>query len=259
MAKDSIPSHKKTKMLQEENLKSWSKAKINRAKRKAKEIWIKEQGQIRPHLLARQIGLPRRVLNKWIREENWTDEFETPAHELSDKTKDVLHNRAKELKLDDREELFCYEFIRTYNRQSAAVKSGYPPVGAYTRAGNLLRDDKINEFLDELRKARNEELFIDGMRVLEQYRDIAFADITDFVDFGPHGVYLKPSGIVNGQIISEVKEGKDGQSIKLNDRMEALRVLTKYFKLIQDNDNREADVLLQSVVRRKMKERRESE
>jgi phage terminase small subunit len=43
---------------------------------------------------------------------------------------------------------------------------------------------------------------------------------------------------VDGTIISEVKEGKDGISVKLHDKMKALEVLTKYLDLLPDNHKR---------------------
>lgn len=49
----------------------------------------------------------------------------------------------------------------------------------------------------------------------------------NYVDF-------KDSGFVDGTIISEVKQGKDGVSIKLEDRKWALDKLDKYFDLLPD-------------------------
>jgi phage terminase small subunit len=54
-------------------------------------------------------------------------------------------------------------------------------------------------------------------------------------------VVFKDSGMVDGTIISEVKQGKDGVGIKLHDKMKALEVLTKYHDLLPDHHKRMID------------------
>ena len=86
--------------------------------------------------------------------------------------------------------------------------------------------------------------------IFQRYVDIAFADITDFVSFGqeekpvmgPFGpimvkgedgqkhelkelvntIKFKESTDVDGQLISQIRMGKDGASVKLYDKMKAL-------------------------------------
>lgn len=107
--------------------------------------------------------------------------------------------------------------------------------------------------------------------VVEKYMHIAFADITDFLEFGrawvpvmgPFGpiqipvpgsdakialtkeineVRFKESSEVDGTLLSEVKQGKDGASVKLADRMKALEWLGNYFEANpSDRHRREYD------------------
>jgi phage terminase small subunit len=104
-----------------------------------------------------------------------------------------------------------------------------------------------------------------GVRdILQKYIDIAFADITDFITFGTHEVvqkdehtgelltnehgepltdyvtqiHLVDSENVDGTILTEVKEGRDGISVKLADKMKALEMLSKYFDLLSENDKK---------------------
>jgi len=44
---------------------------------------------------------------------------------------------------------------------------------------------------------------------------------------------------VDGTLITEVKKGKDGVSIKLADKMKALDMLTKYFDLLSEKDKKQ--------------------
>jgi phage terminase small subunit len=109
------------------------------------------------------------------------------------------------------------------------------------------------------------ELYIEAMDVLNKYIKIAFSDITDFLTFGQKWVPVigmmgpvldddgnqvmeevnyvdfKESGTVDGTIISEVKQGKDGVSIKLEDRMKALDKLSLYFDLFPDKFKRQIE------------------
>ncbi|MEO3150844.1 terminase small subunit, partial [Turicibacter sanguinis] len=74
--------------------------------------------------------------------------------------------------------------------------------------------------------------------------DIAFADLTDYLSFGrrqvemPDGprivnyVDLNESSEVDGTIITEVSQGKDGVKVKLADKMRALDFLAKNMGLL---------------------------
>src|SRR5690606_34518495 len=51
-------------------------------------------------------------------------------------------------------------------------------------------------------------------------------------------VELKDSSQVDGTIITEVSQGKDGIKVKLADKMKALEKLEKYFDLLPDKHKR---------------------
>ena len=84
------------------------------------------------------------------------------------------------------------------------------------------------------------ECFIDGVEVIQMWSKIAFADMTDYVNITPTGVSLKPSAVVDGQIITEIKEGKDGITIKMADKMKALDRLSAYFQVLPGDKAQEA-------------------
>ena len=90
--------------------------------------------------------------------------------------------------------------------------------------------------------------------------DIAFADVTDFVEFGNEDVdvvldtgerkiitvshvNIKNDADVDGTIISEVSKGKDGVKVKLADRMKALQWLTDHMDLATDKQRAEISLL----------------
>lgn len=90
--------------------------------------------------------------------------------------------------------------------------------------------------------------------IFQKMIDIAFADITDYVKFGKKEVEVgktkkgKPiivkvnytdfreSDEVDGTLISEVKQGKDGISVKLHDKMKALQWLADRMDLLSTED-----------------------
>ena len=105
----------------------------------------------------------------------------------------------------------------------------------------------------------NREL-LDEHDIFQKYMDIAFADVTDYVSFGRevvpimgafgpitvtdektgekipltkeiNAVKFRESTDVDGTLIAEVKQGKDGASVKLMDRMKALDWLAEHMNL----------------------------
>lgn len=96
--------------------------------------------------------------------------------------------------------------------------------------------------------------------IFQKYMDIAFADVTDFVEFGNEEievildtgehktitvshVNIKNDTDVDGSIISEVSKGKDGVKVKLADRMKALQWLSDHMDLATDKQKAEIALL----------------
>lgn len=172
--------------------------------------------------------------------------------------------------LTDMQRLFCLHYLRTFNATQAAIKAGYSPHTAHVIGHENLRKPKIKQELTRLKRAMASELYVDAMDILNQYAKIAFADITDFVEFGTQLVPVMASGspiiitnpdtgkkepllkevnvmrfkesfMVDGQLISSVKQGRDGASIQLIDKMKALEKLEQYRDVIPDSWKRKID------------------
>jgi phage terminase small subunit len=146
----------------------------------------------------------------------------------------------------------------------AAIKAGYSRNSAHVEGSRLIRIPKVAEEIIRLKGEMQQGIFIDEMYVLNKYIQIAFADITDFVEFGSiemeqrhpetgkvmldanfkpitykmSHVDFKNDDIVDGTLITEVIQGKDGVSFKLLDKMKALEMLSKYFDLLSDSDKK---------------------
>jgi len=86
--------------------------------------------------------------------------------------------------------------------------------------------------------ARSKRTGVTGDAVVNQLAKVAFANLKDFVEFGPDGVRIKPGEEVDGTLLQEVSETvtlKGGtQKVKLKDSMKALELLGKHLGLWSD-------------------------
>ncbi len=163
--------------------------------------------------------------------------------------------------LTDKQRLFCLLYVRCFNATKAYRKAYGCSYGtAMTNGAALLRNAQIREEISCLKQNRLNREMLDEHDIFQKYMDIAFADITEYVEFGRERVQVmgafgpiqvvdpetgkkvpltkevntvrfRESDTVDGTIIAEVKQGKDGASVKLNDRMKALEWLTAHMDL----------------------------
>lgn len=178
----------------------------------------------------------------------------------------VVNNKEIEanesIDLTEKQRLFCLYYIKNRNATMSAIKAGYAKDSAYAEGSRLLKHVKVAKEIRRLKGPIAKEAFLDAMDVLQEYMKIAFADITEFVEFGQSEQYvyrggekirgddgkyltepinyinLKNHDEVDGSLISEVKEGRSGISIKLHDKMKALEKLELYLDLLPDKHKR---------------------
>lgn len=219
--------------------------------------------------IARKYGISINTVKSWKKRypEEWNrkgctqNEKGTPkSMKLSgaQEQKQLEELSLNESKLTEKQCLFCLYYIRSFNATQAAISAGYSPDSAHVEGSRLLRNAKIVDEIRRLKGVMQEEIFVTAMDVLIKYVEIAFANITDYVVFGKKEVpvvgmfgplkdedgnpvmktvnYIefKESTQVDGSIISEVKQGKEGVSIKLADKLKALDKLAEYFDLFPD-------------------------
>lgn len=211
----------------------YTPAQLGAAKRRAKKYFQDKKGIVSVKVLSRVAGVPQGTIREWMAKKDWPQ----VEQELELKSMDILEGLARELELTEQEELFCYHFLISRNTTTAALKAGWSPSYAHNKAYRLLKREGIQKFLTQLRIQRNEELFYDAVDLLQTYIKIANTNMSDYVSFGPEGVTLRPSEKVDGQMIAEIKEGRDGISIKLVDKHKALEVLAKYLGVTTDGVN----------------------
>ncbi|KAA6450964.1 terminase small subunit [Bacillus swezeyi] len=158
--------------------------------------------------------------------------------------------------LNDKQKMFCLYYIKYFNATKAYQKAyGVDRNTAESIAYRLMGKDGVKREIERLKQERFNGVLLDAQAVLQKYIDIAFADITDFATFGKkeiptedeegnpvtkevNYVDFKESTEVDGTIITEVKKGKDGVSVKLADKMKALEFLAKYTDFLSENDRK---------------------
>lgn len=203
----------------------------------------------------------RRSREKWARDATLKKDATKKKKKATPKKVADIKPMIESNDLNDKQKLFCLYYIKYYNATKAYQKAyccGYETANA--NGSRLLVNASVKKEIDRLKAERQHGIFLDGMAVLQKYIDIAFSDITDFIQFGKKYVPdrnlltgelvldddgepvmrtydfvdIVNSSDVDGSMITEVKQGKEGISIKLADKMKALEMLTKYLDLVPD-------------------------
>ena len=189
-----------------------------------------------------------------------TDENTTKKEAIADAVEQVTENT----ELTDKQRLFCVLYVKCFNATKAyqkAYKCDYATAAA--NGARLLGNARIKNEILRLKQNRLNREMLDESDIFQKYMDIAFADITDYVEFGRETVPVmgafgpvevkddngkktklmqevnvvrfRESETVDGTLIAEVKQGKDGASIKLPDKMKALDWLLSTWIWLQKN------------------------
>lgn len=219
--------------------------------------------------IASQLNLPEGTVRRWKCTHKWDSERSDKNSERSEKKK-VKKKKAAESEVDqvmenpdltDKQRLFCIYYIRSFNATKAYQKAygvDYPTAAA--NGPRMLGNARVKKEILNLKQERLNREFLSESDIFQKYMDIAFADITDYMTFGTeevpvmaiygpvkikdpetgeekqltkivNTVRFKDSTEVDGTILSEVKQGKDGASIKLSDRMKALQWLSDHMNM----------------------------
>lgn len=214
--------------------------------------------------IAKQLGVPEGTIRRWKHDHKWDGERSgKKGSERSDKKR--AKKIAPEVKalienedLTEKEKLFCIEYVKCFNGARAARKAGYSPTSDRKTACKLLHMPKINAEIQRLKLGKLNRAMLTEDDVFQKMIDIAFADISDYVEFRRENVpinrdgktekqpvnrvWFKSSENVDASLISEVKQGRDGASIKLYDKMRALEWLAARLDLLPTDVRLKLDI-----------------
>ena len=86
--------------------------------------------------------------------------------------------------LNQRQEMFCREYIKDLNGTQAAIRAGYSEKTANRIASELLTKPDVQARVMELQSVRVEEVRIDANYVLKRLIEIDEMDVSDILDDG---------------------------------------------------------------------------
>ncbi len=175
----------------------------------------------------------------------------------SDGTKETILNS----ELTEKEQYFCVLYVKTFNATQSYMKAYSSNYNTANAEGyKLLVKPCIKNEIERLKEIKRQQIICSQEDIIERHMKIAFADIGDYLEFGtkmtdvmgPFGpieveneetgkkerlqkevnfIKLNPSEYTDTSIIQEVKQGKDGVSLKLADKQKSLDFLERYFTM----------------------------
>lgn len=257
----------------------------NQKAEEAKKLFEKGKKLIE---IAEQLNIPVGTIRSWKNRQQWEcnvaekkcNVAKTKKKKIKSEkepTEDEVESVIENTELTDKQRLFCVYYTRCFNATKAYQKAfGTDYYTSATCGSRMLRNAKVKEEIKMLKQERLNREFLSELDIFQKYMDIAFADITDYLEFGREQVQVmsmygpveikdpktgekkplmktvntvrfKESEAVDGTIISEVKQGKDGASIKLADRMKALQWLFDHMGIATEEQKIKIELLKSQV------------
>jgi len=234
---------------------------------KAKELFDQGKKMVE---ISTALNVPEGTIRSWKKRYNWDCNVANKKRNVANKNNEKRVKRKTSVPevesvvnnpdLTDKQRLFCLYYSKSFNATRSYQKAyGCDYLTANANGPGLLVKDSIRDEIMKLKQERYVRSFISEEDIFQKYWDIAFADITDFLSFGRREVQVmgafgpvkvkneagkevplmkeinvvefRESSEVDGSILAEVKQGKDGASIKLADRMKALQWLSDHMDL----------------------------
>lgn len=190
-------------------------------------------------VIAEQLGIKDTTLRSWKCREKWV-QYCNVATERNVATKQTQKVMESEEALTDKQELFCLLFSRSLNATKSYQEAfGCAYNSAMVNSSRLLKKPHIKKEVERLKKERYTLAYLSVDDIFQKYMDIAFSDIGDYLEFNEmevegekkNIVLLKNSKEVDTSLLQEVKEGREGVSVKLHDKMKALEWLAGHMDM----------------------------
>ncbi|EJT6665857.1 phage portal protein [Clostridium perfringens] len=248
------------------------------------EIYKDHNANIKLIDIAKELNIKDSLIRKWKSQDNWDEKLKgalpisksNVTNQNQNKTnikKDIKEPIAEEVKevlenaeLTDKQRLFCIYYIKYFNATKAYKKAyGCSYETAMVEGFRTLRNPKVESEIEKLKQHKLNQAMLSEEDIFQRYMDIAFSDITDYVNFGKREIEIlednqsktievnyvdfNDSYDVDGTIISEVRQGKDGVSIKLHDKMKALQWLSNHMNIATDKQKAELEVLKSRIIK----------
>lgn len=256
---------------------------------KAKEIYLHAKGNIKLSEIASRLDVSDSQIRKWKSTDKWDAELngalplsnsnvtneKGAKRQQKKKKKEPIAKEVEEViasdGLTDKQRLFCIYYVKLFNATKAYQKAyDCDYTTAMVEGCKCLRKPKIEEEIKKLKSERMNGAFLTTDDLLQKYIDIAFADISEYVEVEiiererDDGTVTRWNHIVvnsnfDGSIVTEISQGKDGVKVKLADKMRALDFLAKYNGMLSADVKEKLELEREKVAIMKHKESPENE
>lgn len=235
---------------------------------KAHELY--KQGMLLVEI-ANQLKIPVGTIRSWKKRNSWEENSNVAetvkrnVAKVAAKEKKSVEKKVNEVleksNLTEKQKMFCLYYNKSFNATQSYLKAyecSYE--SALGNGCRMMENDGVRAEIMRLKEIKRQSIMITEDDIIEKYMKIAFADMTDFVEFGEveqpiitdDGVVkvyndetdreepltemvnvlrFKNSKEVDGSLICEISHGKNGSKVKLEDRQKALDWLAKYFMM----------------------------
>lgn len=166
---------------------------------------------------------------------------------------DKLLDAVEKSNLTDKQKLFCVYYVSCHNATQAYLMAYKgKKTTAETNGWLLLQNTAIQAEIARLKKIMRQEYDVDVNDYIRYLLKVVGADIGNYVKFGKkkikrkgeefevNTVQLENSEQIDTSVITEVKEGRDGVTFKLEDKKWAWEQLAKYLgfedKAVDDDE-----------------------
>ena len=235
--------------------------------------------------IAAALGVPEGTIRSWKGRYHWNGSVATKnatkkcnVAAKEEKKRETVAADVRQVmentELTEKQRLFCLYYIRCFNATRAYQKAyacSYEAAG--TAGQRMLQNVAIKDEIQRLKQGRLNRELISEEDIVQKYIDIAFADITDYVEFGQEEVPIICNGSVamqkdpetgneipatqkistvrfrrdaasmDGSLISEVRISQGNASVKLKDSMKALQWLADHMDLATEEQRARIDQL----------------
>ena len=205
--------------------------------------------------IANQLNIPDGTVRRWKSTYKWDSERSEKKCERS--VKNEQNKKVEQKPIDDgtketmmnenlthEQRLFCIYYSKIFNATQAyinAYKCDYETANA--NGSRLLVNASVRAEIQRLQEIKRQQIVSGTGDLIDLHMRIAFADLGNYLSFGRKQIQDNDTGIayevndirlhesdkVDTQIIQEVKQGRDGVSIKLADKQKSLDWLEKHF------------------------------
>ncbi|WP_285946628.1 terminase small subunit [Thomasclavelia cocleata] len=198
--------------------------------------------------IAEKYGVSVNTVKSWATRHKWSkkgapQKKRVQAKKGASKIAEKMINENGEL--DEDKQLFCIYYLKYFNATKAymKVKPETPYASASVIGCRWYNLPEVQEEIKRLKKEMCAEALIDPVEIVQKYIDMAFYDVTDYAEFKGGVVLLKDSSCVDGTLIQEIKQGKEGVAVKFVDRSKALDWLSKHMNLATEEQKAKIDLI----------------